>query len=175
MRYQRIIDEAVSVGSRHAIYWHGTNNTSGRTILQEGFRPGFQRHRVTKGYIPPAYPGIYLTPRLTVAITYAYRENRQKFGWLFGIDAAKLTQVDIDQDEIGTAMRAALFKQAWPNGSPREIDPISRLMDADVSLRNEFLTLTLGLPDALLANLRDFHLKNAKWVTAQPTPFCTTY
>ncbi len=165
MRYYEIISEVVLVGSRHVIYWHGTNNTSGSKILQNGFLPGFQRQRLPKGYIPPAHSGIYLTPRVTVAIEYAYRENRQKFSWLFGINATKLVQVEIDEDEIGTAMRAALYKQELPTLFNTKRDPISKIMDTDFLLRSEFLSLTSHLPAELLKNLRDFHLNNAKWLS----------
>lgn len=150
MRYTDLFEAAPSRVVASQIYWHGTNNTSGQKVLRDGFIVGSMRPRGAT-YLAPLLPGIYMTPDPTYALNFAKWDNTQKFGWMFACQGSDMIDVEIDEDEVGTALKSALRKERFPNETANDYQK-KFVKAAALALSNDaFRAELLGLAKRLLS------------------------
>ena len=161
-------EAAVTPAVASRLYWHGTDNKSGTRILKEGIRPGNEivtTRAKDPTYLPPVFPGVYLTPDLRYALKFT--ETKQKYGWVFAIAGQDLTDLEIDEDEVGKAVRYGLQAVANPSNNRFDMDrPACAVVSRDAEFRDALLALaSQHLPDDLMQHLRTFGKYSAKWMS----------
>lgn len=169
--YIQLIEASITPSVAKRAYWHGTDNKCGQRIMKEGLRPGSEiitTKASNPKYIPAVTSGIYLTPSFTYALTFT--KTTQKYSWIFNIPGDALSDIEIDEDEIGSAIRYALKYKQNPNNpdivyARRMGIAACKLILNDGNLRDSLLSIAqTNLPDDLWRQLNEFWHLNRRWL-----------
>ena len=120
MRYHEINETAsqlyearLSQSHSETLFWHGTDNRNAKGIMENGLLTAGEVARKVGGkFITTGQDGVYLTPSFTKAVQFASMNKRTVWSWVFAVKGADLSDINIDEDDVGNAVQVSLYQNA---------------------------------------------------------------